>query len=382
MARRRCWVVSVGVLLGGYLALAALTRLAATPLPPTGPGEGGGGDQYTLASLEEVIQSVHDLDVQRVLRMYSDQHHQVPPSTPPVRVLVSSTWRSGSTLLGEVLAAHPGAYYHYEPLLQYGLQQLGPSTTQGVQGEVEALLSGLLHCDYHNAHHYLKFAFVNHDMFMRNVRLWSMCSAMPRTKCYAPDTLSRLCSLFPVHVMKVVRARLELLAPLLADPRVRLVWLVRDPRAVVNSRTSSVAWCQTRACSDPGYLCSDLTADFSTYLVLKETHPSQVMLLRYEDLARDPYRKSREVLTFAGLTFHARVKEYLDDHLSSDEDEPWSTRHDPKTRVGRWTKVMRFEDVVRTQYHCRSVMRTLGYRLFSSRADMDTGNAVGLLNVP
>ena len=57
---------------------------------------------------------------------------QVPASTPPVRVLVSSTWRSGSTLLGEVLAAHPGAYYHYEPLMPYGLQQLGPTQSNQV----------------------------------------------------------------------------------------------------------------------------------------------------------------------------------------------------------------------------------------------------------
>ncbi|KAK8375434.1 hypothetical protein O3P69_008346 [Scylla paramamosain] len=381
MARRRWLVVGLGMVLGGYLALAALTHLAALPQSPRGEGEGSGWEgKYTLPSLEEVIQSVHDLDVQRVLRMYSAQHQQVPASTPPVRVLVSSTWRSGSTLLGEVLAAHPGAYYHYEPLMPYGLQQLGP--TQSNQNEVEGLLRGLLRCEYQLADDYLKFAFVNHDMFMRNSRLWSMCSAMPRTKCYTPDTLARLCSLFPVHVMKVVRARLQLLAPLLSDPRVRLVWLVRDPRAVMNSRTSSVTWCQTRACSDPGYLCSDLTADFSTYLVLKETHPDQVMLLRYEDLARNPYEKSREVLTFAGLTFHRQVKEYLDDHLTSDEDEPWSTRHDPRTRVARWMKVMGFEDVVRTQYHCHSIMKSLGYRLFTSKADMDTGNAVGLLNLP
>lgn len=59
---------------------------------------------------------------------------QVPASTPPVRVLVSSTWRSGSTLLGEVLAAHPGVYYHYEPLMPYGLQQLGPTESIQVTG--------------------------------------------------------------------------------------------------------------------------------------------------------------------------------------------------------------------------------------------------------
>lgn len=376
MGRRRWAVVSLGMMVGGYLALAALTQLANLP---EGKAAAGGSEEYTLPSLEEVIQSVHDLDVQRVLRMYSAQHEEVPPGTPHVRVIVTSTWRSGSTFLAEILASHPGVYYHYEPLMPYGLQQLHPGP---MQDEVQGLLQTILKCDYHNLDEYLKFAYVNHDMFMRNTRLWSMCSAMPRTKCYNPDTLARLCSLFPVHVMKVVRARLELLAPLLRDPTVKLVWLVRDPRAVMSSRASSVTWCDTLACKDPGYLCSDLLLDYRTYRLLQEERPDQVLLVRYEDLARDPYGKSREVLEFAGLTFHKRVREYLDDHLTSDEDEPWSTRHDPKTRVGRWMKLMKFDDVVKTQYHCKAVMKNLGYRLFASPNDMDAGNAVGHLNLP
>ncbi|XP_066971281.1 carbohydrate sulfotransferase 1-like [Macrobrachium rosenbergii] len=376
---RRKWVVVLGALiLGAYLTLSTLTQLANLPGNKEATS-GEGNEEYTLPSLEEVIQSVRDLDVQRVLRMYSTQHEEVPPGTAPVQVIVSSTWRSGSTLLGEILGAHPGAFYHYEPLMPYGLQQIAPGP---LQDEVQDLLSGILHCDYHNLEEYLKFAFVNHDMFTRNTRLWSMCSAMPRSKCYNPDTLGRLCSLFPIHVMKVVRARLEILAPLLKDPKVRIVWLVRDPRAVMNSRISSITWCETRACKDPAYLCSDILVDFSTYLVLKEEYPAQVMLLRYEDLAKNPYEKSKEVLKFAGLSFHKRVKDYLDDHLTSDEDEPWSTRHDPKTRVGRWMKVMKFEDVIKTQYHCKGIMKSLGYRTFSSKEDMTTGNAVGLLNVP
>ncbi|XP_069999178.1 carbohydrate sulfotransferase 1 [Penaeus vannamei] len=376
MGRRRWAVVSLGMMVGGYLALAALTQLANLP---EGKAAAGGSEEYTLPSLEEVIQSVHDLDVQRVLRMYSAQHEEVPPGTPHVRVIVTSTWRSGSTFLAEILASHPGVYYHYEPLMPYGLQQLHPGP---MQDEVQGLLQTILKCDYHNLDEYLKFAYVNHDMFMRNTRLWSMCSAMPRTKCYNPDTLARLCSLFPVHVMKVVRARLELLAPLLRDPTVKLVWLVRDPRAVMSSRASSVTWCDTLACKDPGYLCSDLLLDYRTYRLLQEERPDQVLLVRYEDLARDPYGKSREVLEFAGLTFHKRVREYLDDHLTSDEDEPWSTRHDPKTRVGRWMKLMKFDDVVKTQYHCKAIMKNLGYRLFASPNDMDAGNAVGHLNLP
>ncbi|KAK4299681.1 hypothetical protein Pmani_028063 [Petrolisthes manimaculis] len=376
-------MVGCGLALGAYLALTALTHLAAitTQHNTGGFGEmGSGSEQYTLPSLEDVIQSIQDVDVQRVLRTYTTQHNQVPEGTPPVRLIVSSTWRSGSTLLGEALAAHPGVFYHYEPLMPLGLQQVGPTHTE--QGKSTTLLRDLMSCDYRTAHDYLKFAFVNHDMFVRNMRLWSMCSAMPRSKCYTPDTLGRLCSVFPVHVMKVVRARLSVLAPLLLNPWVRVVWLVRDPRAVISSRTNSVTWCTTRSCSDPGYLCSDLALDYSTYLVLKEEYPKQVLLLRYEDLARHPYDKTRQVLEFAGLTLHQQVKDYLDDHLTSDEDAPWSTRHDPSTRVARWMKVMKFEDVVKTQYQCHNIIKNLGYRLFTSQTDMDTGNAVGLLNLP
>ncbi|ROT65937.1 Carbohydrate sulfotransferase 5 [Penaeus vannamei] len=106
---------------GSVLSFSSLFTLFLSPTAAA-----GGSEEYTLPSLEEVIQSVHDLDVQRVLRMYSAQHEEVPPGTPHVRVIVTSTWRSGSTFLAEILASHPGVYYHYEPLMPYGLQQLHP----------------------------------------------------------------------------------------------------------------------------------------------------------------------------------------------------------------------------------------------------------------
>ncbi|CAL4137336.1 unnamed protein product, partial [Meganyctiphanes norvegica] len=336
-------------------------------------------EEFTLPSLEEVMKSVHDAQVQRVLEMYRDQHNEVPASTPQLRVIVASTWRSGSTLLGEILEAHPGVFYHYEPLMPYGLQQLGPGM---VQDEVTEQLRDILHCDYSKQDDYLKFAFVNHDMFMRNTRLWSMCSAMPRSKCYEAENLGRLCSLFPVHVMKLVRARLSLLTPLLTDPRVKIIWLVRDPRAIMSSRKSSVSWCETQACIDPAYMCSDMMEDYRTFINLNEVNKKQIYLLRYEDFAKRPYDITKEILRFVDLPYHEKIQDYLADHLTSDEDEPWSTRHDPKSRVNRWMKLMQFKDVIKIQYHCQRPMKALGYRLFTSKTDLNSGNSVGLLNLP
>ena len=45
-----------------------------------------------------------------------------PSST--VRAMVATTWRSGSTFLGDIMQAHPATYYHYEPLLHYDIVQV------------------------------------------------------------------------------------------------------------------------------------------------------------------------------------------------------------------------------------------------------------------
>ncbi len=40
----------------------------------------------------------------------------------PVKALVVTTWRSGSTFLGDIMNAHPATYYHYEPLLHFDIR--------------------------------------------------------------------------------------------------------------------------------------------------------------------------------------------------------------------------------------------------------------------
>uniref|UniRef100_A0A6A7FYK5 Carbohydrate sulfotransferase 1-like n=2 Tax=Hirondellea gigas TaxID=1518452 RepID=A0A6A7FYK5_9CRUS len=376
-----------GLLLGATLVLTSLSLIytrSADLLLLTKEAAAGGpplqrtADQYTLPSLDDVLQGSSDLDFNRVLKHYRTQHQQVPANTPIVHIILASTWRSGSTLLGELLAAHPGVYYHYEPLMSYGVRQL----TDNDADAVNSLLSDLFKCDYRHQEEYLRFAFVNSDVFARNSRLWSMCTALPRSKCYAPDILAKICALFPIHLAKLVRVRLSLLERQLKDPRIKIVWLVRDPRAVMNSRLSNVDWCKTSSCNDPATMCSSLYDDYITFLSFRDEFPNKVMLMRYEDLAKDAYNKSRNVLEFAGLSLHPDVMTYLDGHLSTNVDVPWSTKHEPKATMSRWLKTMNWSEVLRVQQSCSHYMRALGYRIFETPTDMISGNAVGLLNLP
>lgn len=63
----------------------------------------------------------------------------------PQTALVVTTWRSGSTFLGDVLLSHPATYYHYEPLLHLLIQQVraGRDAQRAVQHIKE-----LIRCDY------------------------------------------------------------------------------------------------------------------------------------------------------------------------------------------------------------------------------------------
>jgi hypothetical protein len=63
----------------------------------------------------------------------------------PRRSIVLTTWRSGSTFVGDVLNSHPASWYHYEPLLDLDIVQV-----RGPPLAVPAIstLKQLLNCNY------------------------------------------------------------------------------------------------------------------------------------------------------------------------------------------------------------------------------------------
>jgi carbohydrate 6-sulfotransferase 6 len=64
-------------------------------------------------------------------------------TTLPRQLLIVTSWRSGSTFLGEILANHPAIFQHYEPLTYFGAKQI-----RGGKEGIDAVghLKSLLHC--------------------------------------------------------------------------------------------------------------------------------------------------------------------------------------------------------------------------------------------
>ncbi|CRK87194.1 CLUMA_CG000999, isoform A [Clunio marinus] len=226
----------------------------------------------------------------------------------PMRSIIISTWRSGSTFLGDILNALPGNFYHYEPLLTYDIMQIrGPPHDRPAIKSLKKLLK----CNYTGLDDYLEFGENHNYLFTHNSRLWNQCHLFP-SFCYQPKFLEPFCKLFPLQSMKVVRLRMKIAASLL-----------RDTRAV-----------------------------------------------RYEDLSLSPYDITQEILQFYGLAFDDRVSEFLDTHTKTNVGGVSSTFRDSKSAPFHWTKELPYNEVKYIQDSCKEAMRLWGYKEASNASEL------------
>lgn len=212
------------------------------------------------------------------------------------------------------------------------------------------------------------------ELVSRNKLVWKACSSdeLGDALCYNENFLSQACNLYPWSIMKLVRLRLLTLRPvLLTDTmNVRIIFLVRDPRGVMNSRSSTVAWCNTADCNDPAILCSDMLADLEASRAMEKEFPGRVMMLRYEDLALNPINKTKELLTNLDLDFDSHMEEFLASHTTKNLDKPWSTSRDSKTRITYWATKMSENRLKEVQKSCSRVMSKLGYLTVNSTSEV------------
>ncbi|XP_064121330.1 carbohydrate sulfotransferase 4-like isoform X2 [Macrobrachium nipponense] len=294
----------------------------------------------------------------------------------PVRSLVVTSWRSGSTFIGDVLQSHPATYYHYEPLLDFGIQQVryGELAQEAVHN-----LRHLLTCNYSELNHYLDYGPEHPWLFIHNSRLWNYCTSFPQL-CWDPDFLSPFCSLFPFQSMKTVRLRLNLTREFLEDKTlgVQVLLLVRDPRGTMQSRHHR-DWCPGNPdCDDPAKLCQDLVSDYNTAIDFRRKFPSSFRVVRYEDLSFDAYNMTKELFDFFHLSYHARVQEFLDTHTKEKIGGVSSTFRNSKTAPVHWQQDLSWEEVEAMQKVCSKALRLWGYEIAKDENHLRTFKPVGL----
>ncbi|XP_047741183.1 carbohydrate sulfotransferase 4 [Hyalella azteca] len=318
----------------------------------------------------EILQKVNSAvgrDLQ-ILRQDPQLEGKIPAAK---QIVIVTTWRSGSTFMEAFFDSHPAMFDIYEPLSQFGLQR----ARNGAQAaQAQALITDLLQCKYESIKYLDKIKVID-SMMDPTVHSFCNKSMWREDTCLHPEFLSKACQFFPWKILKIVRMDLGLLKPFLESPvssDLRIIYLVRDPRAVIHSRRATVTWCKPTSveCYFPSVLCQDMDNDLESFKTLKKLYPDRIHLLRYEDFMNDVSNMARNVTQWVGLTYTTSMEKFIEIHTSKEQNKPWTTSRKSKEHLLHWTRNMSSTDLVEVQDACADTMTNFGYKLVNGTKNL------------
>ncbi|XP_060943779.1 carbohydrate sulfotransferase 3-like [Limanda limanda] len=318
-------------------------------------------------------------------------------------VLLLARTRTGSSFVGEIFNHHgENMFYLFEPLWHVErFLSLGKENYNGTMlGRLyKDVLRGLFLCDFNPLEKFISPPPEEHvtaALFRREMSLSlcedHVCSPFDkevyepyrcRTRRCGPLNLtlaSESCLSKQYHVIKTVRVpNLESLQPLVEDPRldVRLIQLVRDPRAILASRMAAFdayevwkAWGQDGQVPEDDYEVKKLKGNCDQIKMSAEvglSHPhwlrKRYMLVRYEDIALYPMQKAEDMYRFAGIPFSPQARDWILRNTAQEEGDEYSTRKNSSEHAEKWRFSMPFTLVQVVQRVCEPHMKMFGYRI-------------------
>ncbi|GCC27685.1 carbohydrate sulfotransferase 6 isoform X2 [Chiloscyllium punctatum] len=345
--------------------------------------------------------------------IYSRQKVQISVSdnqNNKVHILILSSWRSGSSFVGQVFSQHPDVFYLMEPAWHVWVNMY-QNNAKVLQMAVRDLIRSTFLCDMSVFNAYMGENRRVSDLFQWEVSraLCSppTCDYYKRTDLSNDETCKKHCNMskffkmeeacktYNYIVVKEVRFfELMPLFPLLADPslNLKIIHLVRDPRAVMKSRGKSLPALMRDngiVMGANGKPIEKDKAEASNYEVMKEVCRSHIqiheaatkqapdflkqryMMVRYEDLVRDPLNEISTMYKFTGLTFTPKLRSWIYNitHGEGAGSAFKITSRNAKSISQAWRTEVPFEKVLKVQDICQGAMNILGYRLVQSERE-------------
>ncbi|XP_028650518.1 carbohydrate sulfotransferase 2-like [Erpetoichthys calabaricus] len=368
-------------------------------------------------------------------------HHSMPSIRPLKEPLVAkkrqlvyifSTWRSGSSFFGEIFNQDPAVFFLYEPLWHIW-KRLYPGDALSLQGASRDMLRSLYHCDFSIFQLYhvpVGNNFTTNDIFAaffnKVICSYPICSAYRKdvvkqvdakvcSKCPPRNLrlLEKECLKYNTIVVKGVRIfDLNVLAPLLEDPsmEIKIIHLVRDPRAVTNSRIRSVRILEgenvhvaksrnpkskrisffNNSLRRSKFFSHDYHSAETMDVICQQTGNTlltvqkspawlngKYMLVRYEDFIEDPVNRLKEIYSFINIPLVHSIKLFAFQMTRgpSGSFSPFvvSSRNSTIT-ASAWRKGLTFPQISQVQELCSFSMNILGYKLAGSEEEVSKIN--------
>ncbi|KAM4553215.1 carbohydrate sulfotransferase 6-like [Fundulus diaphanus] len=354
------------------------------------------------------------------LLMVYNWHYQLSPggSSPPdrkVHVLLLSSWRSGSSFLGQVFSQHPSVFYLMEPAW-HAWSQLRSSNARTLRMAVRDLMRSVYQCDFSVMDSYMPNDRKTSSLFMwyqsRALCSPPVCYLTPfgritsENRCLEEcagrsfEKVEKACQIYSHVVLKETRFfELGSLYPLLQDPNLdlRIVHLVRDPRAVYKSREeSALSFKMDNAIVLEHKAVPEAEEQYEVMQEICQSHirikeqatqdpppflKGRYKLVRYEDVTRNPLQEISDIYDFVGLEMTNKMEAWIYNMTHGERKGNVQNAFQIISRNAvqvsqAWRTILPHNKVKRIQEVCKEAMSMLNYRMVDSekeqkRLDMD-----------
>ena len=273
---------------------------------------------------------------------------------PPIFVVGGA--RSGTTLMRELLSAHPNIYITHEPWF-YIWNSLCPDDVSGDQ--------------------FLRYYFETFSYrFLRLAPsrvLRALPSSLPRKdvhRAFQEIMRQKAADLGRDHYGEKTPGETDHLAEIYSDfPDARVIVMVRDPRSTVDS-TKRMVW--------------GSSSDLANAVVYERTRRKvdkfrdRVLLVKLEVLRRDPEAEMRRVLEFVGEEWNAAVLDHAANNPAPGDmpPVPWlRTASEPLVSTEMRLPNIAPERLSLIEFVCKTSMKRYGYE------PVELKNAPGLASI-
>lgn len=298
----------------------------------------------------------------------------IPSPTNKIKVLLVARWRSGSTFTSSFLSAINNSYNVFEPLYSY----INPPWQQGVAYEKLQTTES----DENIYSNFIKTTFINYyynfippiDTIRRfpSKNHWPWYS--DNKGVYHQNLAVKKINSSSVLIAKTIRLRSLALLPkeiVEDDVNFKIIYLVRDPRGLANSRLRGTDkrnnhwnWGQAATIEKLTRVCET----YQRFLNYRKNHhqTTKIQVVRYEDIAINPYYWAGKIYLHLGLKLNDPENQYLLDFIqqvtNSDTNDK-ITENSSKIAVS-WIEKMQSEaiEVVQNSEECEKVFKAFGYK--------------------
>ncbi|OWF54671.1 Carbohydrate sulfotransferase 3 [Mizuhopecten yessoensis] len=315
----------------------------------------------------------------------------------PVPVIILTYMRSGSSFTGQILQAAPSTFYWFEPMHKLLVNFTPGNTFQFLNGVSRAFrsrddVSTLTASSIASCHldrlpvRVLTDGFLGHGnrdtsksfiSCLQSFRRLASDPKMPLRRCILD--YKETCLKSNHVIIKTIRMTMASMEDMLVKhPRLKIVHLIRDPRATVRSQKTLGEFRDDKHENVTEKIisfCKRVLRDVLDREDFQRRFPNRIIPVFYEDIAKNPIEYSKTIYQFLGMEFSKESEEKIFQMTSSGTEQEncgvlCTNRPNSSVEANEWRHQVTIDFVKTVDKACAGLYNKLGYKTVPNKTSL------------